>query len=294
MKIILTTGYREEFWRGWPWVHGQMGGSEWMVYQYARTLADMGHDVKVRLPRPQVAMMMHGVLWIGRYDDPREADLLLSFDDFETVDRAPRRVLVACRSDPPKHTDWSRMVFLSKKHALLMGHVGHPAVGGGVDLADYPEQPVDRRQRRRVIYTSSPDRGGLHAGIIGRTFDFHPTYRGEREVTRHELIALQRTAMALIHPYDAPRESEFFCMAVLEAMAAGTPCVVSDGGALPELWGTAAIVLPLPIRYSQWVATLEALFEDPEEWQNRSDAGRALAARYTWRAQAERLLEVCR
>ena len=68
--------------------------------------------------------------------------------------------------------------------------------------------------------------------------------------------------MVQIHPCDPVKPSEFFCMSVLEAMAAGTPCVISDADALPELWSQAAIVLPRPIDYSEWTAEVEDLMDD--------------------------------
>src|SRR5439155_14275537 len=152
----------------------------------------------------------------------------------------------------------------------LLGHPTRPTIGGGVRLADYSEAVP--RVPQRVIYTSSPDRGGHHAAAIGRNFDFVATYRGCNELSRNDLRRLQQGAMVQIHPYDAPRESEFFCMSVLEAMAAGTPCIISDGPALVELWSSAAIVLKRPVDYGEWVEYVEAFLEDPALWREFVDS----------------------
>lgn len=151
-----------------------------------------------------------------------------------------------------------------------------------------------RRVPRRVIYTSSPDRGGHHAEIVGRGFDFVATYRGRNELGRRELRELQQTAMVQAHPCDPVRPSEFFCMSILEAMAAGTPCVVSDADCLPEVWGDTAVVLPRPVDYAEWSEVLEWLIDDEPEWRRMSEAGRRKAAGYDWPIVAAKYMEVAR
>jgi glycosyl transferase family 1 len=269
-----------------------MGGSEWMVYCLAREMALAGHEVTVRLPRAVPERLSGGrlVRWIGADANSQRYDILFCFDDYARRDTADRTVLVACRSDPPVHTDFDRLAFLSKTHARLMGYPDAPAIGGGVSLEDYRNPRT--RYPRRVIYTSSPDRGGHHAAAIGRNFDFYATYRGANELFRHDLIGIQLTAKVMIHPYDASRESEFFCMSALECMAAGTPVVLSDGPALVELWGDVATVIPKPIRYSIWIQAIEELLRNKAEWTRRSELGKAKAVDFAWSAQAERYLHL--
>lgn len=81
-------------------------------------------------------------------------------------------------------------------------------------------------------------------------------------------------------------------MAVLESLAAGTPVVISDGASLVELWGESSIVLPRPIRLSQWHMQVEELLANRDLWQRYSDLGRQTAANYTWEKQAARYLAV--
>jgi glycosyltransferase involved in cell wall biosynthesis len=267
-----------------------MGGSEWLLYNLAKEFARDGHEVTVRLPRHVPTLLRGGrtVTWTGENETARQFDVLFCFDDFERKDTASRTVLVACRSDPPPHTDFNAMVFLSKTHARLMGYPDAPAIGGGVTLSDY--YSPSPRVPRRVIYTSSPDRGGHHAQAIGRDFDFYATYRGANELFREDLIRVQKTAKVMIHPYDAPRESEFFCMSALECLAAGTPVILSDGPALVELWGDVATILPRPIRYSKWMWVIENLLANKDEWQRQSEAGQAKAVDFAWSRQAARYL----
>lgn len=293
LNVGFSTGYLEEFWAGWPFATRQMGGSELIVTEVACALADAGHTVTVRLPRAMEPREWRGVRWIGLEAPAQRYDILFCSDDFKRRDHAFSTVLIAQRWDPPEHDIFDEMIFMSKTHARLMGYPKFPAIGGGVNLADY-QPPDPSRLPRRVIYTSSPDRGGHHAEVIGPNFDYLATYRGKREVVRDALVSYQRTAKVLIHPCDPVRPSEAFCMSVLEALAAGTPCVISDADALPELWGEVATVLPRPIRYSAWLNEIETLIRDRDRWQSQSERGRALARDYSWPAVAAKYLEVAR
>jgi glycosyltransferase involved in cell wall biosynthesis len=302
VRIGWSTGYRENYWRGWPWIP-MYGGSERIVAEMAREFARRGHSVTVRLPYSIAekrnaptgfAEIETGVRWISDHDEqPHRYDLLFCADDFDRKDEADRTVLVACRSDPPPRTDFDEMVFLSRTHAELMGHPTRPFVGGGVDLADY-RAPLPRVPRR-VICTSSPDRCA-QASAIGAAFDFVHTYRPVggvgHEYTRDELLRIQKTAMVQIYPLDPRRPSDMYSMSVLEALAAGTPVITSDADAMPECWGDAALVLPRPIDLGAWVEATEGLLTDRWAWAERSRLGRLKAKDLTWERQAARLLAI--
>ena len=291
MKIGWSTGYHEGYWGQWPWVR-MFGGSERIVVYTAIAQAKAGHEVTVRLPWDCQERIWEGVRWVGQDHASQKYDALFCADDFDKSDRSDRCALVACRSDAPRHTDFSALIFLSETHARFCGFAGSPVVGGGVDLADYARQRV--RLPRRVICTSSPDRCP-RAAVIGRAFDFRHAYKPVQgftttEFDRPDLIAIQLSAQVMVYPLEPSRPSDFFSMAVLEAMASGTPVVVSDADSMRELWNDAAIVLPNPLRLSSWHEAIDGLLRDRNLWAHHSEAGIRLASVYTWDQQAVRYL----
>jgi glycosyltransferase involved in cell wall biosynthesis len=72
----------------------------------------------------------------------------------------------------------------------------------------------------------------------------------------------------------------------LEAMACGTPALVSDGGALPETVGEAGLVVPLGPPEAL-AAELLTLLNDPQTLQHLRERGRDHASAFTWERHAE-------
>ncbi|MDX2161327.1 MAG: glycosyltransferase family 1 protein [bacterium] len=82
-----------------------------------------------------------------------------------------------------------------------------------------------------------------------------------------------------------PSVFEGFGLPVLEAMACGTPVVISDASSLPEVAGDAGIAVP-PHDVQAWTAALRRIHQD-ESWRaGARERGQANAARYTWKVTA--------
>jgi glycosyltransferase involved in cell wall biosynthesis len=100
-------------------------------------------------------------------------------------------------------------------------------------------------------------------------------------VAATDLPALYSGAIALL----LPSRFEGFGFPVLEAMRCGTAVVASSVGALPELVGTAGILLS-PDDTAAWSQAMLELAHDPPLQQRLIAAGATRSADFTWEAAA--------
>ncbi len=83
-----------------------------------------------------------------------------------------------------------------------------------------------------------------------------------------------------------PSVFEGFGLPVLEAMACGTPVIVSDASSLPEVAGDAGLCIP-PHDVEAWAVALRRAWDD-DQWREQARArGLAQAERYTWALTAQ-------
>jgi glycosyltransferase involved in cell wall biosynthesis len=90
-----------------------------------------------------------------------------------------------------------------------------------------------------------------------------------------------------------PSLEEGFGLPPLEAMACGTPVVISDAPALVEVCGPAAVVVPR-IDVAALTGAMQRLLSDLDERRRLGEAGRRHAAQFTWERTAKQTLEVYR
>ncbi len=91
----------------------------------------------------------------------------------------------------------------------------------------------------------------------------------------------------------SPSAYEGFGLAVGDALAAGTPTVISDISSLPEVCGEAAARIG-ELSADGIVQTIRPLLGDVRERQRMGEAGRRRAAEFPWEAVGERTLAVYR
>jgi glycosyltransferase involved in cell wall biosynthesis len=105
-------------------------------------------------------------------------------------------------------------------------------------------------------------------------------------IAQHHLPTLYRQAEMLVYP----SLYEGFGLPPLEAMACGTPVIVSDMTSLPEVVGEAALkVDPTDPMEIAWV--MAQLLDDPALQAQLRQAGIERAKQFTWKRSAQRLVE---
>ena len=195
-----------------------------------------------------------------------------------------------------------------------------PAViPNGVDAPRFATAAPDRRHGRYVLAVGGiePRKGSielldayahLRARIPklnlvvagGETLFDYRGYRAEWEARAASLAVTPRVLGPVPHDelpgliagaaaFAFPSVKEGFGLAAMEALAAGTPVVVSDLPVFREIFGDA-------VRYGAGPASLatalRSAIEEPDA--GRASRGRALAAAHTWPAAARRHLDFYR
>jgi len=82
-----------------------------------------------------------------------------------------------------------------------------------------------------------------------------------------------------------PSFDEGFGLPVLEAMSAGVPVVTSNRGSLPEVVGTAGVLLD-PGDVSAWAAAIERLADDSPWATDLANAALERARTFSWEQSA--------
>ena len=108
-------------------------------------------------------------------------------------------------------------------------------------------------------------------------------------VADEELAEAYRTADLLAHP----SRYEGFGLQIVEAMAAGTPVLCTDGGAQPEIAGDAAEIVPSG-DVAAFAAAAAAILRDPLRQETLRRLGKARADHFTWDATARATLALYR
>ena len=108
-------------------------------------------------------------------------------------------------------------------------------------------------------------------------------------VTTAELAEAYRTADLLTHP----SRYEGFGLQIVEAMAAGTPVLCTDGGSQREVADGAAAIVPVG-DVEAFAGAATAILLNPEKQEKMRSLGKARAACFTWGATAGATLEIYR
>jgi glycosyltransferase involved in cell wall biosynthesis len=105
------------------------------------------------------------------------------------------------------------------------------------------------------------------------------------------LVSLLQAASLFLFP----SLMEGFGLAPAEALACGTPAIVSDRGALPEIvrHGQTGFVLPIDRGYEPWLEAMRVLVSDPDRRFELAAAAVAdIRDRFDWDRAAHQVIEV--
>lgn len=183
------------------------------------------------------------------------------------------------RPTPDRISEWPERYIL---------HVGHRAgyKGGSTLFAAFAEVAQSDRNLYLVLagggsITPSEHRQFEQLGISARIF--------QRQVLDRDMPKAYSNAKAFVFP----SEYEGFGLPVLEAMACGSPTILSTSSSLPEIGSDAAVYFKTGVPESLSEAILNVLNDD-ELAEDLRQRGQARAATFTWLLSAMRLAEVYR
>lgn len=115
------------------------------------------------------------------------------------------------------------------------------------------------------------------------------TYKDEVVFTGHlqteQLADIAASAMALVYT----SFFEGFGVPIIEAMACGTPVIISSRSAMPEVAGNAALIVQNPNDYNEIKQAMIQIFQQPNLANHLTILGFENAKRYSWQKTANLL-----
>jgi glycosyltransferase involved in cell wall biosynthesis len=147
---------------------------------------------------------------------------------------------------------------------------------------------AQKRNIRLTVIGKPKENGGVEKLIeklkIGHLIDFTGRITDEEFVKQYA-----RASIAVV-----PSVYEGFGLPVGEAMASGIPVISTTGGALPEVAGDAAVLVP-PRNPSALAKAITDLLDDPERAEKLGQAGyKRVMEQFTWKNAAEKTVEAYR
>ncbi len=243
MKIVLVAPFSS------PIPPKTYGGTQRDVYWLAKALSNKGHKVYVLAPKGSYVNEKVTIIPVPKDISNREIHQFLPAD-FDIVNfhnklnYEPDFPYLHSLHGNAKIDEWlpQNTSFISHKHAL--NHGGKHFVYNGLDLDEYPFEPnpddyfsflgkitwkrKNLRKAKRVAR-----KAGVKLKIGGGwRLSLDPKVQYMGMVGGENKVRLLKNARGMIFP---TAWEEPMGLVVVESMACGTPCIVSNRGAMPEL-----------------------------------------------------------
>lgn len=144
---------------------------------------------------------------------------------------------------------------------------------------------TERHAELVVVGKARPN--GLVAESIER-FGLRDAVRFETEINASRIVELYAQAEVAV----VPSLYEGFSLPAIEAMACRVPLVATRAGAIPEVVGDAAVLVPPRDAGAMAVAIKELLEDKSRRVELGADGRRHVLTNFTWAAAAERTVDV--
>jgi glycosyltransferase involved in cell wall biosynthesis len=138
-----------------------------------------------------------------------------------------------------------------------------------------------------LIFVGESLYGNMELSALVEELGIRPLVRDLGKLSSDDLVCAYNAAEAVV----LPSLYEGFGFTAVEAMACGTPTVVSNGGSLPEVVGDAALVFD-PSEPGALDSALEAVLSDSSLRQSLVNKGRRNIGRFSWDAAARETIRV--
>ncbi len=183
---------------------------------------------------------------------------------------------------------WRQEAGLPADYILTVGTL-QPRKNLSTLLEAYARLRSERADAPELVIAGAPGWGESDLGPRADQLGITDHVRFPGYVPAERLPELYNAASLLAFP----SWYEGFGLPVLEAMACGTPCLVSDAASLPEVAGPEAPRVA-PGDVAGWARTLGELLDDPNRRQALATTGLRRAAGSSWTRAAEATAEVYR
>ena len=307
-----------------------VGGAETVLIQTAKALAKKGHEVSVYI-NCNFPNYHEGVGYYKFQDyKPDDEDILIGFENFPSTYNAKKVINWVNRftiDDVLRYpnvdkifvmSNWHRDYFASslpkelvekmrvispgvipeffeskiEKQPFNITYTGHPGKGGMAALI-----PVMERLREKIPEAKIHVYGG--GGMWGWDNEqYRPLYTKmikngilyHGQIGKKDIITRLNQAQIFLYPVGS-HHKETFCLAVLEAMAAGCVVIASNSGNVKNLVGDRGYIVDGDINHYKWamdvVEIISKLYEDTRLIEYKSRISKEFAKEFTWNKTIE-------